>query len=92
MSDQYRKLHGDAYTDWKQEKATHYAKNQREAFIAGFEAAASESKEFRKFRDWIETERDKAKQEKDNNELMFARYLAMVDVLTKLSEMGCKSD
>jgi hypothetical protein len=93
MSDQYRKLTKGHYHEWKNTKATDYMENQRAAFIAGFEAAASEAEEFRELRKWLEEERDKAKSNHDDggDKLEFARYMAFVDVLIKLSEMGCES-
>jgi hypothetical protein len=95
MTDSYRDLHGDAYSEWKEDKATEYAKNQRAAFMAGFEAAASEGKEFRHLRQWLEEQRDHERErydESDDDGTHFARYLAYCDVLTKLSEMGCQSE
>lgn len=95
MSNEYRDLHGDAYKDWKEQKSTEYAKNQREAFMAGFEAAASEGKEFKQLRQWLEEQRDEEKrmhEKREDDSVHFTRYLAFCDVLTKLSEMGCHSD
>jgi len=93
MSDQYRKLSKEHYHEWKNTKATEYMENQRAAFIAGFEAAASEAEEFRELRKWLEEERDKARSDHDDSgdKLQFARYMAFVGVLKKLSEMGCES-
>jgi len=84
MSDQQRDLHTDAYRQWKAHATDEYVQAQRRAFLDGFETAADEAESFRLLRDWIEEERDAAKERDD-----FARYTAMVDVLVKLSEMGC---
>lgn len=92
MSDQYRDLHNDAHSEWKEERADEFAEIQRRAFKAGFEAAADESQNFRLLREWLEGERDLAHQryEENDNHSDFVRYMAMVDVLVKLSEMGCE--
>jgi len=84
MTDQYRDLHTDAYRQWKAQAAGEYVQAQRRAFLDGFESAAAEAESFRLLREWIEEERDAAEERDD-----FARYTAMVDVLVKLSEMGC---
>jgi len=42
MSDSYRDLHGDAYKEWRDERADEFAEIQRRAFMAGFEAAAAD--------------------------------------------------
>jgi len=92
MSDGYRDLHGDAYNEWRGERADEFAAIQRRAFLAGFEAAADESETFRHLRSWLEEERDEAVrkyEESDGDEMMFARSLAFRDVLVKLHEMGC---
>lgn len=92
MSDGYRDLHGDAYNDWRDERADEFAAIQRRAFLAGFEAAADESETFRHLRNWLEEERDEAArkyEEREDDEMMFARSLAFRDVLVKLHEMGC---
>jgi hypothetical protein len=94
MTDQYRKLHGYAYSEWKEEQADEYAKHQRKAFMAGFEAAANEGKEFRLLREWCEKERDLAQKRYEENENHddFVRRMAFVDVLVKLSEIGCRKE
>lgn len=94
MTDAYRDLHGDAYREWKGEKATEYAKNQRAAFMAGFEAAAKEGKEWNYLRQWLEEQRDSAKKQYEEFDDIddFVRYHAYVDVLVKLSEMGNQSE
>jgi len=94
MTDSYRDLHGDAYKEWRENRADEFVGIQRDAFLAGFEAAASESEDFRHLRGWLGEERDEAKtkQEENDDSLMFARYLAFVDVLVKLSEMGCGTE
>jgi hypothetical protein len=91
MTDSYRDLHGDAYSEWKEQKATEYAENQRAAFMAGFEAAAQEGKEFRHLRTWLEEQRDEARErhEETGDSSDHAEYHAYVSVLVKLSEMGC---
>lgn len=91
MSDTYRDLHGDAYREWKDEKATEYMENQRAAFMAGFEAAAKEGEQFRLLREWLTERRDEAKERHDETGDIddFAQYHAFVEVLVKLSEMGC---
>jgi len=91
MSDGYRDLHGDAYNEWRDERADEFAAIQRRAFLAGFEAAADESETFRHLRNWLEEERDEArrKYEEREDDMMFARSLAFRDVLVKLHEMGC---
>lgn len=93
MSDSYRDLHGDAYDEWKRDQADEYVKAQRRAFIDGFEFAANESQNFRLLREWLEQERDQAHQdyEEIDNYNDYVRYMAMADVLVKLSEMGCES-
>lgn len=94
MSDSYRKLHGDAYSEWKEQKTTEYMENQREAFMAGFEAAAKEGQEFNHLREWLREQRDEAieKYEERDDDMMFARQMAYKEVLTKLSEMGCRTN
>ena len=91
MTDSYRDLHGDAYREWRDNRADEFAEVQRRAFLAGFEAAADESAEFRHLRRWLEEERDdaKAKYDADDDDMMHTRYLTLRDVLVKLHEMGC---
>jgi hypothetical protein len=92
MSDGYRDLHKDAYKEWKQHQTDEYIQAQRRAFLDGFETAANESKQFRLLREWLEEERDKAKQkheERDGDGRYLARYLAFTDTLVKLHKMGC---
>lgn len=90
MSNGYRDLHGDAYKEWKEERADEFVALQREAFLAGFEAAADESQSFRYLRNWLEEQRDQAHQkyEERDDDMMFARQLAFKEVLVKLHEMG----
>lgn len=90
MTDSYRDLHGDAYTDWKQHAADDYAAAQRRAFLDGFESAANEGKEFWLLREWVEEQRDRAKAQSEGSDMQFARHLAFKDVLVKLHEMGCE--
>lgn len=92
MTDSYRDLHNDAYAEWKDERADEFAAIQRRAFKAGFEAAAEESKQFRLLREWLEAQRDEAHERFDETDDIndFARYQAYVDVLVRLSEMGCQ--
>lgn len=95
MGNSYRDLHGDAYSEWKEEKATEYAQNQRDAFLAGFEAAAKEGEGFRHLRNWLEEQRDEEKrlhEDREDDSTHFVRYLTFCDVLTKLSEMGCRKE
>lgn len=92
MPDGYRDLHGDAYREWRDERADEFAEIQRRAFLAGFEAAADESESFRHLRRWLEEQRDEAKEkyeQRDDDHLMHSRYLTFRDVLVKLHEMGC---
>lgn len=93
MSDGYRDLHGDAYAEWREERADEFAAIQRRAFLAGFEAAADESESFRHLREWLEEERDEATrkyEERDGEDMaMFGRRMAFTEVLVKLHEMGC---
>lgn len=89
----YRDLHGDAYDEWRDERADEFAAIQRRAFLAGFEAAADESAEFRHLRTWLEEQRDEAKEkdtERDGGDRMMAvRAQTFSEVLVKLHEMGC---
>ena len=88
MSNGYRDLHGDAYQEWKEDAADEFAALQHHAFLAGFEAAADESKEFRHLRNWLEEQRDEAAERADDDNMMFARRNAFSEVLVKLHEMG----
>lgn len=90
MTDGYRDLHGDAYKEWKEQKATEYAENQRAAFLAGFEAAAKEGKQWNILRKWLQEQRDEATEQYEKYERHddFVRRMAYVEVLVKLSEMG----
>lgn len=94
MNDSYRDLHGDAYREWRDERADEFAEIQRRAFLAGFEAAADESQGFRHLRQWLVEQRDDAKEQYaesgHEDRMMHIRYLTFVDVLVKLSEMGCR--
>ncbi len=94
MSNSYRDLHNDAYQEWRDERADEFAAIQRRAFKAGFEAAAKESQQFRHLRQWLEEQRDDAEQqyEERDDDMQFARRLVFIEVLTKLSEMGCLKD
>jgi len=93
MPDAYRDLHGDAYKDWRDERADEFAEVQRRAFLAGFEAAADESQSFRHLRQWLEEQRDEAKQtaerRDDDDRMMTVRAHCFSEVLVKLHEMGC---
>lgn len=92
MTDSYRDLHDDAYREWREHRADEFVAIQRRSFKAGFEAAASESQNFNHLRTWLEEQRDDAKQQLDGDNgdhLDRMRYLTFVDVLVKLSEMGC---
>ena len=84
MTNQRRDLHTDAYREWKAQAADEYVQAQRRAFLDGFETAAAEAESFALLREWLETERDAARARED-----MERHLAMVDVLVKLSEIGC---
>lgn len=91
MSDSYRDLHGDAYKEWRDERADKFVQLQRRAFLAGFEAAADESREFRHLRTWVEEQRDEAarkEQEREDGHMMTARRMAFSELLVKLHEMG----
>jgi hypothetical protein len=85
-----RKLHTEAYREWKENAADHYIQAQRQAFLDGFEAAAQEGEQFTLLRNWLEEQRDKAKERHDESDDIddLARYHAFVAVLVKLSEMG----
>jgi len=87
-------LHERAWQDIQRDKAEEYISAQRKSFLAGFEAAVDESKEFRQLREWLEDERDRAAAQYDDtgDDMMFARRLAFVDVLVKLSEIGCRAE
>jgi hypothetical protein len=91
MTDRFRELHEDVYSEWKEDKADEFAAEQRRAFIAGFEAAASESQNFNCLVEWLEKERDEAHEEfeETDDDQMFARYLAFIDVLVKIDDIGC---
>ena len=93
MSDSYRDLHGDAYAEWRDERADEFAAIQRRAFLAGFEAAADESESFRHLREWLEEERDASKQRdtdaEDGDRMHRIRANTFSEVLVKLHEMGC---
>lgn len=94
MTDRFRELHEDVYSEWKEDKADEFAAEQRRAFIAGFEAAANESQNFNHLREWLEKERDEAcgeYTEKDDNRAI-VRYHAFVDMLTKLDEIALEND
>lgn len=90
MTHSDRDLHGDANRDWKDEKATEYAENQRAAFMAGFEAAAREGKPFNQLREWLEEQRDEAleRYEEHGQDSDSVRRMTYIEVLVKLSEMG----
>jgi len=94
MTDSYRDLHGDAYKEWRENRADEFVGIQRDAFLAGFEAAASESKTFNLLREWVEEERDdRREQYKQTDEAGYeGEYFAYVNVLVKLSEMGCGTE
>lgn len=94
MTDAYRDLHNDAWSEWRDEAANEFVQVQRRAFLAGFEAAADEAKQFQLLRQWLEEQRDEAKARYDEHEEVtdFAQYHAYRDVLVKLSEMGCRPD
>jgi len=93
MSDSYRDLHGDAYGEWKDDRADEFAAIQRRAFLAGFEAAADEAASFRHLRNWLEEQRDESKRadaEADGGDQMHRiRAHTFSEVLVKLHEMGC---
>lgn len=91
MTNSDRNLHGDAYREWRDEATDEFVAAQRKAFMAGFEAAAEEGREFRLLREWLEERRDEAQErynETDNREHLVRRH-TFIEVLTKLSEMGC---
>jgi len=93
MGDSYRDLHGDAYKEWKEDRADEFVAIQRKAFLAGFEAAANESKNFRHLRNWCEEQRDESMEkyeEREDDDMMFARQMVYKEVLVKLHEMGCE--
>jgi len=85
-----RKLHTDAYREWRENAADEYIQAQRQAFLDGFEAAAQEGEEFTHLREWLEEQRDEAKEryEESDDKEDFAQYHAFVAVLVKISEMG----
>ena len=91
MTDRFRELHEDAFSEWKEDKADEFAAEQRRAFISGFEAAADESQNFNYLREWLEEQRDEAREEyeeTDDSEAL-ARYHTFIDVLVKIDEIGC---
>lgn len=91
MSDSYRDLHGDAYKQWRDETADEFVQLQRRAVLAGFEAAANESQNFRHLRQWLEEQRDEAMrkyEERDDDQMAFTRQMTFKEVLVKLHEMG----
>lgn len=91
MSNSYRDLHGDAYKEWRDQAADQFVQLQRRAFLAGFESAADESQNFRHLRQWFEEQRDEAMrkyEERDGDDMMFARQMVYKEVLVKLHEMG----
>ena len=68
-----------------------YVQAQRRAFLDGLSAAAAEAGEFRHLREWLEEQRDEARQrynETDETDEL-ARCHAYISVLVKLSEIGC---
>lgn len=83
-----------AYQERRDRYADGYVQVQRQAFIDGFEAAVSESEEFHELREWLEQERDEAQEKSEEKEDMGWRWYrqAMIDVLVKLSEVGCNPD
>lgn len=91
-----------ARDDWRipekvaREHAMEFQDQQYNAFLAGFKAAAAEGESFSELRNWLETQRDNAQQRieesEDGDDMMFARRMAFVEVLVKLSEMGCHSE
>lgn len=94
-------LHEMAYSEWREHAADEYVQAQRRAFLDGFETAAQEAEEFRLLREWLESQRDKAEEQReqatergdDNREHMhFCRGMAFTDVLVKLSQIGCRSE
>jgi hypothetical protein len=92
MPNSYRDLHNDSWKEWRDEQADEFTELQRRAFKAGFEAAAAEAKEFRQLRNWVEEERDETMEkyeERDDDDMMFARQMAYKEILVKLSKMGC---
>lgn len=93
MTGSYRDLHGDAYKEWEEERSEEFAELQRRAFLAGFEAAADESQNFRHLRNWLEEQRDDAKRQYEESDheddMAHIRSLTFSDVLVKLHEMGC---
>jgi hypothetical protein len=91
VNDAHRDPHTDAYREWRDEQADEFATLQHQAFLAGFEAAAEESENFRHLRRWIEDQRDDARQRHDESRDVehLTEYHAYVAVLVKLSEMGC---
>lgn len=92
MTDSYRDLHGDAYSEWREEAAEEYVQAQRRAFLDGFEAAADESESFRLLREWLEEQRDEAAEMADEDRMMNVRRITFTEVLVKLHEMGCAPD
>jgi hypothetical protein len=92
MTDSWRRLHDKAHAEWRDEQADEFAELQRQAFKAGFEAAAFESASFRLLREWLEEQRDESARKYDErgDDMHFARQMAFKEVLVKLSEMGCR--
>jgi len=89
-----RKLHEEAYSEWKEQAADEYIQAQRRAFLDGFETAATESEQFNLLRDWAEEKRDEATQKNEQDDSMNWYYYrqAMIDLLVKLSEVGNHPD
>lgn len=96
MSNSDRDLHGDAYREWRDNRADEFVAVQRRAFLAGFEAAADESRSFRLLREWLEEQRDRSKQidseAEEGDRLHRIRVHTLAEVLVKLHEMGCEPE
>lgn len=91
MTDRFRELHRGAYDEWKEDEADEFAAEQRRAFVAGFESAANESQNFNHLREWLENERDEAREKYEETDDIddVARWHAFIDVLMKIDEIGC---
>lgn len=86
------KLHEREWGDHRDNIAGEFVAEQRTAFLAGYKAAAEESKQFHQLREWLRQKRDEAEREYDDrgDDMDFVRRLTYIEVLVKLSEIGCQ--
>lgn len=83
-----------AWQDIRHERVDQFVQAQRTSFIEGFEAAVDESQSFDRLREYLEAERDNAREQYDKtgDEYWNQRRLCMIDVLVKISEIGCRPE